>query len=128
MATKENPGKFDCYAKADPDEPMFVLLARDKHAPALVWLWASLRELDGEDPEKVKEARDNVVAMLEWAHSKGRKGAGLGQATLAGVFELIRMANFADKQNSRTEATTVEVVRRYLCVTQFEKPEKEQTK
>jgi hypothetical protein len=29
MGTKSNPGPFDCYAKAEPDEPMFVLLARD---------------------------------------------------------------------------------------------------
>jgi len=28
MATKKNPGEFDCYANAGPDEPMFVLLAR----------------------------------------------------------------------------------------------------
>ena len=26
---KENPGRFDCYANALPDEPMFVLLARE---------------------------------------------------------------------------------------------------
>lgn len=29
MGTKNNPGAFDCYANAEPDEPMFVLLARD---------------------------------------------------------------------------------------------------
>ena len=51
MGTKNNPGEFDCYANAQPDEPMFVLLGRDKHAPALVWLWAVLRQLDGEKPE-----------------------------------------------------------------------------
>jgi hypothetical protein len=33
MGTKRNPGLSDCYAKAEADEPMFVLLARDKHAP-----------------------------------------------------------------------------------------------
>lgn len=36
MGTKNNPGAFDCYANAEPDEPMFVLLGRDKHAPAPV--------------------------------------------------------------------------------------------
>ena len=39
MGTKNNPGTFDCYANAEGDEPMFVLLGRDKHAPTLVWLW-----------------------------------------------------------------------------------------
>jgi hypothetical protein len=29
MGTKNQPGKFDtCYANADPDEPMFVLLGK----------------------------------------------------------------------------------------------------
>ena len=42
MATKNNPGKFDCYDKAEPDEPMFVLLARDARAPLLVELWANI--------------------------------------------------------------------------------------
>lgn len=29
MGTKSNPTQFDCYANALPDEPMFILLARD---------------------------------------------------------------------------------------------------
>ena len=32
MGTKNNPGKFDCYEHAKPDEPMFVLLGRDLEA------------------------------------------------------------------------------------------------
>lgn len=67
MGTKNNPGKFDCYANADPDEPMFILLGRDINAPSLVNLWASQRELDGEDPAKVKEARDCAETMRHWA-------------------------------------------------------------
>ncbi len=46
MGTKNQPGEHDCYTKAEQDEPMFVLLARDKHAPALVWLWATSRKDD----------------------------------------------------------------------------------
>jgi hypothetical protein len=56
MGTKNNPGAYDCYANADPDEPMFILLGRDKHAPLLVKLWADLRILDGEENAKVVEA------------------------------------------------------------------------
>lgn len=63
MGTKNNPGAFDCYAKAEPDEPMFILLGRDKHAPLLVKLWASMRELDGEDMAKVEEAYQCAIAM-----------------------------------------------------------------
>ena len=41
----------------DPDEPMFVLLARDPLAPILVDLWASLRAHNAGNPAKVAEAR-----------------------------------------------------------------------
>jgi hypothetical protein len=67
MGTKNNPGKFDCYANAEPDEPMFILLGRDKNAPSLVDLWANQRELDGEDPAKVAEAKECAKAMRRWA-------------------------------------------------------------
>jgi hypothetical protein len=71
MGTKTNPGKFDCYENAAPDEPMFVLLARDPQAPALVWRWARVRALRGESKEKVQEAMrcaDEVapVTMAAW--------------------------------------------------------------
>lgn len=44
MATKNNPGKFDCYANAAPDEPLFILRATDNLAPWIVRIWASARE------------------------------------------------------------------------------------
>lgn len=44
MGTKTDPGTFDCYGSAEPDEPMFVLLARDKAAPMAVRAWADERE------------------------------------------------------------------------------------
>ena len=43
MGTKNNPGKFDCYVNALPDEPMFVLLARDPEFADLVGEWADRR-------------------------------------------------------------------------------------
>src|SRR5262245_2623480 len=73
MATKDNPGKFDCYEKADPDEPMFVLLARDRHAAALVEMWWYLRADEGEDDDVLQEAKACVDAMRGWAASKGRR-------------------------------------------------------
>lgn len=66
MGTKNRPGPFDCYANAAPDEPMFVLLGRDKHAAALVNLWAAMRLLDGEDVSKVDEAVTTANSMVEW--------------------------------------------------------------
>ncbi len=66
MGTKNNPGKFDCYESALPDEPMFVLLARDPHASLLVDLWADLRELHAGNPSKVAEARECALTMREY--------------------------------------------------------------
>lgn len=119
MGTKNNPGNFDCYQAADPDEPMFVLLARDKHAAALVWLWSALREIDGENPEKVKEARDCMAWMIKWASEHDRKSVGVGEAVLAGVLELIRAANYGVAQPKNTETTT-DILRKFLCQTTFE--------
>lgn len=44
MGSKLEPGEFDCYANALPDEPMFHLLARDPGAPFAVEAWADRRE------------------------------------------------------------------------------------
>lgn len=48
MGTKNKPGNFDCYASAEPDEPMFTLLARDRLAGHLVSLWSKMRYGDHE--------------------------------------------------------------------------------
>lgn len=64
MGTKNNPGTFDCYANAEPDEPMFVLLARDPLAPILVEQWAESRKET--DPLKAHEAKVCAAAMREW--------------------------------------------------------------
>jgi len=66
MGTKNNPGDFDCYSKAEPDEPMFVLLARDGIAPDIVLAWAELALSCGVDYAKVKEARACAYAMTVW--------------------------------------------------------------
>lgn len=95
MGTKNNPGAFDCYEKAEPDEPMFVLLARDPRAAHMTELWAALEEggiyeavkifndmvqenLYGPSDDvpqktqaKVKEAEACAQAMRDWRHSNG---------------------------------------------------------
>lgn len=72
MGTKNKPGAFDCYANADPDEPMFVLLGRDPMAGNIVRKWADARIADGEEYEKVKEALDCADALDEWARKLGK--------------------------------------------------------
>lgn len=73
MGSKTNPGNFDCYANALSDEPMFILLARDPTAPAIVREWAELREAAIEtgnrprsDMAMVVEARDCALQMETW--------------------------------------------------------------
>lgn len=86
MGTKNNPGKFDCYANADPDEPMFVLLGRDPAAPLLINLWADIRARMGEDQEKIDEADDCEDACLVWLEMKDKE---LEYRRVLQVFETI---------------------------------------
>lgn len=73
MGTKTKPGAYDGYAKALPDEPMFVLLARDPDAPGHLLAWAAVREeaiRAGRQPDSdmtmVQEARECADAMRTW--------------------------------------------------------------
>lgn len=66
VGTKNNPGAYDCWAKAAVDEPLFVLLARDASAPALVEFWAAEREKHGEEAGVVAEARECAESMRAW--------------------------------------------------------------
>lgn len=66
MGTKNNPGSYDCYENAEPDEPMFVLLARDPQAATLVRIWARTREMQGEDEAMINEALACADAMEQW--------------------------------------------------------------
>lgn len=66
MGTKDSPGEFDCYSRAEPDEPMFVLLARDPLAPALVRIWAAWREHTRGKDAKTVEAERCADDMQAW--------------------------------------------------------------
>ena len=54
-------------AAAEPDEPYFVLLGRDRDAAKLVREWAQRRSAEGEDGAKVMEALDCAAAMDKFA-------------------------------------------------------------
>ncbi|NNG04751.1 MAG: hypothetical protein HKM95_11710 [Inquilinus sp.] len=66
MGTRSEPGRYDCHAKALPDEPHFTLIGRDPFAPPLIEAWAKAAEAAGEDREKVAEARALAVRMRQW--------------------------------------------------------------
>lgn len=80
MGTKTDPGEFDCYDRAEDDEPIFVLLARDEDAAALVHEWAKRRHArlierygytaawpEGE-AQQIVEAQSCAETMTRWRH------------------------------------------------------------
>lgn len=73
MSTKLDPGNYDCYKKLADDEPYFVLRAKDPHAPALVELWAALREAEFGNFAKLDEARQTAAQMRTWFDVTGQK-------------------------------------------------------
>jgi hypothetical protein len=73
MGTKANPSSYDCYANLEPDEPYFVLMARDNQAAYLVRDWASTRlaqietgQRPEEDRKQVDEAMQCAADMVKW--------------------------------------------------------------
>lgn len=67
MGTKSQPGFYSYLGKAEPDEPVFVLLGRDAQAPDLVRRWADERHRLGEDRARVAEAYALAKAMENYA-------------------------------------------------------------
>jgi hypothetical protein len=95
MGTKDKPGTYDCYSRAEPDEPMFVLLGRDVTAPLLVTLWAYMRthlkgfdQASSEDKAQIFEAMDCAGAMAEWLELKDKD---VGQVFAALEFAMQRI-------------------------------------
>ncbi len=68
MGTKNHPGKFDCYAAAEPDEPMFILLARDPLAAHLVAAWVALRA--GDLDRACRMMRDGLASLVDSGKEK----------------------------------------------------------
>jgi len=55
-----------CFSKAKEDEPVFVLQARDRLAPAVVRLWCTLATLSGRSDEKINSAAQVADEMEQW--------------------------------------------------------------
>lgn len=67
MGTKANPSKYDCYAEAADDEPLFILRAKDPTAAILVRLWADMQGWkQGGDSYKTLEAKECADQMDKW--------------------------------------------------------------
>lgn len=75
MATKQEELEMatrgtGCLGKAADDEPVFVLRAQDRLAPALVRAWANLAHRHGCSELKVAEARALAARMDAWPSRK----------------------------------------------------------
>lgn len=55
-----------CLDKVADDEPIFVLRAQDKFAPALVRLWVEMARATGCDDARLQEALDHADLMDAW--------------------------------------------------------------
>ena len=104
MGTKANPGKYDCHARAEDDEPLFTLLARDESAPNLVRQWAALhreRRLQGAPPNSIRVNRDYdekecealacADAMAEWRRARAVRLLTDGRAVASAADLLARL-------------------------------------
>jgi hypothetical protein len=72
MGTKLSPGRTDCYAAALPDEPMFVMLARDASPPRLIRLWANDRENGIHAGQYPESDREMIAEALQCADDMDR--------------------------------------------------------
>jgi hypothetical protein len=67
-------GTCSCFVKAQPDEPIFVLRAKDISAPMVVRSWAGwLALMRTRDAPKVQEAVDLATKMEQWQRVNGAK-------------------------------------------------------
>ena len=73
MGTKSNPGQYDCYANAHPDEPMFVLLGRDPLGAALVRMWCDARDALKPGDKKIAEAANCAALMEAWCQNAAHR-------------------------------------------------------
>lgn len=93
MGTKLDELRDGCFARAKDDEPMFVLLGRDRQAPTLVRQWAENRKAEIElgrkpasDMPMVTEAfqcADNMEAWREANDGSWRIGGLFADAAMA---------------------------------------------
>lgn len=69
MGTKNNPGRYDCYNNAEPDEPIFTLRGNDPTAGQTIRNWIELNR-GTSSPEKLAEAEKCAQEMEDWQQER----------------------------------------------------------
>ncbi len=59
-----------CLKKVADDEPIFVLRAQDRLAPAIVMAWVNAALEFGLSDERVQDATNIALAMKKWPNRK----------------------------------------------------------
>ncbi len=67
----------DPSGKIPVDEPVFLLRAQDRTAPAILDEWARLQIFFGGDSQLAEMAREQALRMREWQAAHGSKLADL---------------------------------------------------
>jgi len=96
VGTQNNPGKFDCIAKAEGDEPLFTLLGRDPLGAEHVMLWVTLRNKDDHGARRLLEKmidRANAVP-----YRRGQSDKILSAIEIAGHMTVFRAARRERRQ------------------------------
>jgi len=55
-----------CLNRSQNDEPVFVLVGRDRTAPAAIEAWCDLAKEAGAPEEKIREGLRDARLMREW--------------------------------------------------------------
>jgi hypothetical protein len=62
-----------CLGRAHDEEPVFVLVGRDRAAPAAIRVWAMFAQLLGSPRRKYRAALADVVVFESWQKDRGSK-------------------------------------------------------
>lgn len=76
IKTEEMSNPNSCLNRAAPDEPVFVLLGRDKSAAVAIRAWIFNRLATGKSSEaspEIREAREFVTTMERYAEARGKE-------------------------------------------------------
>lgn len=120
MGTKNNPAPNDCYEKALPDEEMFVLLARDPNAPAVIEYWMRLRAITKGDADVIQEAAMCARKMTEcrsanmgkWRESSPEREQRLVHLYLSAVESTYKAFKKWNKEKGKFRGTLEDPLRR----------------
>lgn len=71
MTKFQNVALNEGHTPLAPDEPVFVLRAKDRYMPDMLLIYAQMCEDGGSPEEHVDAARQHRLAAIEWQRQNG---------------------------------------------------------